>query len=151
MGQVCGATKKTKAMLENERIEAMLAADSKKNPVKMLLLGTGESGKSTVFKQLQLLHGKQFDDEDIAESVELVHKNVMENFIVLLTQFDAEPGQRITSMTEEIGAKKDEFLSKYDKDTPLTKGIAHEMKELWATERTCAKCVIRSMIMMGRI
>ena len=136
MGQVCGTTKKTKAQLENERIEAMLAQDSKKNPVKMLLLGTGESGKSTVFKQLQLLHGKTYDDEDIAESIELVHKNVMENFIVLLTQFDGEPGLKIHSMTEEIRAQKDEFLSSYDKDTPLSKAIASEIKTLWATERT---------------
>lgn len=132
MGQVCGS--KTAAMRENNRIDAMLVEDAKKNPVKMLLLGTGESGKSTVFKQLQLLHGKKFDDADIAENIALVHKNVMENFIVLLKQFKLEPGDKITSMTESIEAKKDDFLSKYDKDVRLTPEIAQEIQALWNTE-----------------
>lgn len=128
----CMSKTNSAAAKENARINAMLAAESMLNPVKMLLLGTGESGKSTVFKQLQLIHGKKYDDEDRAENIELVHKNVMENFVVLLTQFDAAPGEKITGLTEETLAEIHDFLSKYDKSTKLNASIAKEIKELWS-------------------
>lgn len=52
MGGMCN-----KATPENNAIEKKLQEDKKlrQREVKVLLLGTGESGKSTIFKQMKLL------------------------------------------------------------------------------------------------
>ena len=45
--------------------------------VKMLLLGAGESGKSTIFKQMRILHGKPRDDAERATFAIVIRSNVV--------------------------------------------------------------------------
>jgi len=49
-----------------------------KKVLKLLLLGTGESGKSTVFKQMQLLYAEGFSDFEKANYRSVVRRNVVE-------------------------------------------------------------------------
>jgi len=41
-----------------------------------LLLGTGESGKSTFIKQMRIIHGQGYSDEDKRQHIRLVYQNV---------------------------------------------------------------------------
>ena len=41
--------------------------------------GAGESGKSTIFKQMQLLHNKGYTDEDRQNFKNTVHSNAIQN------------------------------------------------------------------------
>lgn len=45
--------------------------------VKLLLLGAGESGKSTFLKQMRIIHGYRFGLEEIDEYRETIYKNVV--------------------------------------------------------------------------
>lgn len=47
--------------------------------IKLLILGTGESGKSTVFKQLQLLYQQGFTQEMRGTYREVVRENALES------------------------------------------------------------------------
>ena len=45
--------------------------------VKMLLLGSGESGKSTIVKQMKILYLTGFDDEERKAFLELIYANIL--------------------------------------------------------------------------
>lgn len=73
---------------QNKAVQASLnkAQQVDKEIIKMLLLGTGESGKSTIFKQLKLLYGKDhgFTQEEKAKYAETVHQNIIVNLAAVL-------------------------------------------------------------------
>lgn len=51
--------------------------------INMLLLGPGESGKSTVFKQITLLHKGGFKDDERLAQIEIIRDNVRNNLRLL--------------------------------------------------------------------
>jgi len=51
---------------------------------KILLLGAGESGKSTVVKQLKVLHKVQMDEVELQSYAINIHKNTLQCMQVLL-------------------------------------------------------------------
>jgi GTPase SAR1 family protein len=53
--------------------------------IKLLLLGAGESGKSTVFKQMRLLFGAPLTEEEKIQITPIVHANIISS-MKLLTQ-----------------------------------------------------------------
>lgn len=58
-------------------LEAAKADDAKK--VKLLILGAGESGKSTLFKQMKLLYGAPFTRDEAEYMRDVIHENVLES------------------------------------------------------------------------
>ncbi|XP_029961046.1 guanine nucleotide-binding protein subunit alpha-14 [Salarias fasciatus] len=62
----------------NEEIERQLRKDKKdsRRELKLLLLGTGESGKSTFIKQMRIIHGGGYSDEDKRSYAKLVFQNI---------------------------------------------------------------------------
>ncbi|XP_029916805.1 guanine nucleotide-binding protein subunit alpha-14 [Myripristis murdjan] len=62
----------------NEEIEKQLRRDKKdsRRELKLLLLGTGESGKSTFIKQMRIIHGGGYTEEDKRSYAKLVYQNI---------------------------------------------------------------------------
>nr|XP_048686742.1 guanine nucleotide-binding protein subunit alpha-11 isoform X3 [Caretta caretta] len=62
----------------NAEIEKQLRRDKRdaRRELKLLLLGTGESGKSTFIKQLRIIHGAGYSEEDRKDFAKLVYQNV---------------------------------------------------------------------------
>jgi len=52
--------------------------------VKILLLGAGESGKSTFLKQMRIIHGKDYDEKDLIGFRPIIYSNVMKGMKVLV-------------------------------------------------------------------
>ena len=57
-------------------------------PRQLVLLGGGECGKTTIFKQIQLLHGSGFSDEVRSDWVSAVSASPLRSMRVLLTKAD---------------------------------------------------------------
>ncbi|XP_077126883.1 guanine nucleotide-binding protein subunit alpha-15 isoform X1 [Ranitomeya variabilis] len=63
----------------NREINRMLKIHKKEDNgvLKLLLLGTGESGKSTFIKQMRILHGSGFSDQDRENYSKLIYQNII--------------------------------------------------------------------------
>ncbi|XP_034105879.1 G protein alpha q subunit-like [Drosophila albomicans] len=62
----------------NKEIEKIIKADRKKMDyvIKLLLLGTGESGKTTFLKQMRIINGDKFSDEEKLSYTKNVYRNI---------------------------------------------------------------------------
>lgn len=72
----------------NDIIEQSLLKErqKEKNEIKLLLLGAGESGKSTVLKQLKLLHKGGFSHQERLQYAQVIWADVIQSMKILIVQ-----------------------------------------------------------------
>ena len=68
------------AKTESKRIDDLLQKDMEQaeKGMKLLLLGAGESGKSTVLKQMRLLYGAEYSEDEKLLFKKFIHQNIIE-------------------------------------------------------------------------
>lgn len=76
----------TYSLLGNDSIEQQLKKDKAnlRNEVKMLLLGAGESGKSTILKQMKLIHQGSYSPEERDAYREIIFSNTVQSMRVII-------------------------------------------------------------------
>lgn len=76
--------------LRTEEIDQQLQQEKNnlRNQVKLLLLGAGESGKSTILKQMKLLHSEGFSKEERMAYTEIISSNTIQSMRVILDAMD---------------------------------------------------------------
>jgi len=74
------------AKARNDEIESQLKRDRMiaKNEIKMLLLGAGESGKSTVLKQMKLIHHGGYNESERESYREIIFSNTIQSMRAIL-------------------------------------------------------------------
>jgi len=79
MANCCISRELKEAQKINKRIDKLLkdAKRDKRRELKLLLLGTGESGKSTFIKQMRIIHGKGYNEQDKMSFIKLVYQNIL--------------------------------------------------------------------------
>ncbi|ETN41952.1 uncharacterized protein HMPREF1541_03891 [Cyphellophora europaea CBS 101466] len=86
----CGSSKvdpgERDAAQQNAKIDRQLRQDRKQEQrtVKILLLGAGESGKSTIIKQMRIIHSGGFQEDERVQVKAVIFSNVVIAFRVLL-------------------------------------------------------------------
>ncbi|KAF5179227.1 Guanine nucleotide-binding protein alpha-1 subunit [Thalictrum thalictroides] len=131
-------------------IERRIAQETKaeKHIRKILLLGAGESGKSTIFKQIKLLFQTGFDEEELKSYTSVIHANVYQTIKILydgskeFARIDTDSLKYVLSTeNEDIGEKLSEIGSRLNYP-PLTKELAQDIEKLWlnpAIQETCSR------------
>ena len=88
MGNKASTPEDRELARKTKEIEAVMAQnkdiDTKK--VKLLLLGAGECGKSTIFKQMRLIYGEKFSQTEREAKALQIYSNVLTAINVLLEQ-----------------------------------------------------------------
>ncbi|CAL1370527.1 unnamed protein product [Linum trigynum] len=117
------------------RIEQETKAE--KHIQKLLLLGTGDSGKSTIFKQIKLLFQSGFGEAELKSYTSIVHANVYQTIKILhdgskeLAQNEAESSKYIiSSANKDVGERLSEIGGRLNYPQ-LTKELAEEIGSLW--------------------
>ncbi|KAF5896855.1 guanine nucleotide-binding protein subunit alpha-11-like isoform X1, partial [Clarias magur] len=74
----CLSEDERKSIAIDKQIKKMLADQKKRErrEIKVLLLGTGESGKTTFIKQMRIIHGKGYTEEDRRAFAKQVFQNI---------------------------------------------------------------------------
>jgi len=141
MAALCGTTNKTEEQRTNDLIEKQIRAERKKiHEVKLLLLGTGESGKSTLTKQFRIICSDGFDKDERATYRNIIHSNIIEG-VATLVRMAGQFGLQISSDLQPIAAKFKEGT--LDTARFLNKAIAAEVARLWrdaAIRQTFKRC-----------
>jgi len=96
---------------------------------KLLLLGAGESGKSTIFKQMNSIYGKGYSEQEILSYIPVIHSNMITGMKTLLKYSD-QFGQ-IHEALLDARARIEELKND---ETEISEQTAVDLADLWADE-----------------
>uniref|UniRef100_A0A096M983 G protein subunit alpha 12 n=1 Tax=Poecilia formosa TaxID=48698 RepID=A0A096M983_POEFO len=84
------AVQEREARRRSREIDAMLARERRavRRLVKILLLGAGESGKSTFLKQMRIINGQEFDKKALLDFRDTIYENILKGMRVLVDARD---------------------------------------------------------------
>ncbi|XP_022859330.1 guanine nucleotide-binding protein alpha-1 subunit-like isoform X2 [Olea europaea var. sylvestris] len=143
MGSLCSRDQRnhqsdTEEKSRTAQIERQIDQETKaeKHIQKLVLLGAGDSGKSTIFKQIKLLFLSGFDEEELKSYIPIIHANVYETIKILLdgskdlSQTEADSLKYVISDRNKIGEKLSEICDRLEYPC-LTKELAQEIEAFW--------------------
>ncbi|XP_024154910.1 guanine nucleotide-binding protein G(q) subunit alpha isoform X1 [Oryzias melastigma] len=132
VGACCLSPEAKEARRINDEIERQLRRDKRdsRREYKLLLLGTGESGKSTFIKQMRIIHGRGYSDEDKRSFTRLVFQNILTAMQAMIQAMDTlqipykyEHNKENASMVSSVDVER---------VTALTNAYAAALKSLWS-------------------
>ncbi|KIM45751.1 hypothetical protein M413DRAFT_442360 [Hebeloma cylindrosporum] len=131
MGCVQSTGVDDEAKARNDEIENQLKRDRlmAKNEIKMLLLGAGESGKSTVLKQMKLIHHGGYNDSERDSYKEIIFSNTIQSMRAIL---EAMP-QLDLALAPQNDARRATILSlpaQIEADI-LPRDVSDAVRSLW--------------------
>lgn len=127
----CGSTltpEQKAAIFNSKRIEEAAAKDFHRGQekVRLLLLGAGESGKSTVFKQMKILYGKGFAGADLERWRAAVFQNTISSMKAVCQACED------LGLFEEVQAKPEfETMLDIPNSAEVDEEVARVVKTLW--------------------
>lgn len=143
MGCAVSALEK-EAAERSKKIDQQLRRDGEmaSREVKLLLLGAGESGKSTIVKQMKIIHESGYSQEDCVTYRTVVYSNTIQSLMAIITamsklRLDFGDRSRLEDARlffEMVGQAN---------EGELTYEVGQLMKRLWS-DRGVQRCFARS-------
>ncbi|XP_028841148.1 guanine nucleotide-binding protein subunit alpha-13b [Denticeps clupeoides] len=109
-----------------------------KRLVKILLLGAGESGKSTFLKQMRIIHGQDFDQRSKEEFRATIYSNVIKGVRVLVDAREklhipwGDPSNQMHGETMMAFDTRSAMMTQGQVDTKIFLQYMPAIKALWA-------------------
>ena len=110
------------ALRRSKLIDKQLQQEKKnlKQEIKILLLGAGESGKSTFIKQMRIIHGEDYSEQDRIDFRATIFHNILKGMKILVearrrlqiplqNSTNDENGHRVSSYHREGELTDEEF------------------------------------------
>lgn len=135
MGAVCttGSIVRVETDEQTANVDKMLrdAEEAANNNYKILLLGAGESGKSTVVKQIKMIYKGGIPDKEKHEYAINIRRNCIECMQALI---EARVNFNIEYEKDSKFEALDTELAAIDADTEFTEELAAKIQDLWNSE-----------------
>jgi guanine nucleotide-binding protein G(o) subunit alpha len=133
------------AMERNRQIEKELKEDGLQaaKDIKLLLLGAGESGKSTIVKQMKIIHEGGFTSEDNKQFKPVVYSNTIQSLVAIIRamavlRIDFGDAERESDAKLVL-----DVISRMEDTEPFSDELLAAMKRLW-TDSGVRDCFNRS-------
>lgn len=129
----CQSVEDKEKKAQSDAIEKQLDKDkiALKNEVKMLLLGAGESGKSTILKQMKLIHDGGYNNDERESFKEIIFSNTVQSMRVILEAMERMNIQLANADNKAHGIVIEDLPNQIEGDS-LAPEIATAIKSLWA-------------------
>lgn len=130
-GCCCLSAEEKESQRISAEIERQLRRDKKdaRRELKLLLLGTGESGKSTFIKQMRIIHGSGYSDEDRKGFTKLVYQNIFTAMQAMIRAMDTLRIQYVCEQNQENAQLIREV--EVDRVSTLSRDQVQAIKQLW--------------------
>ena len=122
----------TRPEIISKQIDIQISKDRQlaRNELKLLLLGAGESGKSTVVKQMKILYGSGYSTMERMQFRPIVVSNAIESMFGIIKAMEAL-NVRIFHPSHSKYIKDFKEMMKSYKEFGMTYEIGHVMTILW--------------------
>ncbi|GAB5363199.1 hypothetical protein AAMO2058_000863000 [Amorphochlora amoebiformis] len=135
---VCGSTDSPASLEERrraERIDQRLKEDQRKrdneDAKKMLLLGAGQSGKSTLFKQTQLLYGKKLKREEMESYIPIIIGNTISSMQTLVEKSEDFAKEREDGKKFQHSLPDEAKIIKMSDKESIDPQLGAAIKKMW--------------------
>lgn len=118
---------------KSKELEKQLQADADKESktVKLLLLGAGESGKSTIVKQMKILHQGGYTKEEQLEFRAVIFGNILQSALAIIRGMEML-GIDFGSPSGQEDAQKLQNLSDSIEEGTMPPELADVIQKLWS-------------------
>jgi len=103
--------------------------------VKLLLLGAGESGKSTIVKQMKIIHENGYTEDDCKQYKAVVYSNTIQSIIAIvkaMKQLDVNfTDKSLLDTSQELFSIAQEGWTGSDDDALFTPELSTTIRRLW--------------------
>lgn len=127
-----GSTPMTAEELERKKRSKQLEDQMEKQArqeaekIKLLLLGAGESGKSTIFKQMKVIYGDQYSEAERKQQIPTIHSNILQAMKVL-----CEQAISFNLVSQIVASQEFQLMRDLDENSVINKTSGSAVKALW--------------------
>uniref|UniRef100_A0A0A1WU68 Guanine nucleotide-binding protein G(I) subunit alpha 65A n=1 Tax=Zeugodacus cucurbitae TaxID=28588 RepID=A0A0A1WU68_ZEUCU len=133
MGCAVSTSRDKEAVEHSKNIDRVLQRDAERAAaeVKLLLLGAGESGKSTIVKQMKIIHDKGYSQEECEQYRRVVYSNTIQSMMAIIRAMGHLKIDFADPSKTEIARQFFTYASTAEEGILLPE-IVLLMKKLWA-------------------
>jgi len=118
-----------KAIEESRRVDDQNAKDynTESEKIKLLLLGAGESGKSTIFKQFKILYGAGFSQDELQSHTTHIYGNILVAIKAILSAAET------FKLSDKVACKSEfDMVMAAEDDAVVDAAMGDAIKTLWS-------------------
>ncbi|KAI9489882.1 G-alpha protein [Zychaea mexicana] len=138
----CQSTERVQENKRSNQIDSQIKRDrvNLRSEIKMLLLGAGESGKSTILKQMKLIHDGGYTSDEREGFKEVIYSNTIQSMRVTL---EAMQTLGIVFQNSQNESSRQLILEAPPQIEMMSQELVQALASLWE-DRSVRECVRRS-------